>query len=822
MLEGAKIIVNPQIAFNVIGSSVIEGCDKMWQGIEMENGARLTIAGSSEVNDAVNAIFADQVCTIDLNECTFRRNFKAIRIVPSGSPLLSFNNGLTISGANVIGTGPLLPPYTGQAPSDYGPRTFMGVELQRVSAIRLCEIGNNPLVVSDAEFGVWADGAFFTAENCIFTDLTNATPNTTQNGVGVFAKGFGYPTIQYCSFIRCRQGISLLQTNFLVQHNTMSQLWLGAYIRESELSFFPTVILPTIQFNIIENVNNGIYLLNNGDANVQVVDNTINKTAGFGIRVVDNPNMTSLSYIVDNDITLLGGFGYPVSPTFVNKTGIELVTTNNAGVCRNTVLFATNEGSNRGLSTEGGRTHTITNNTINMAGTLISNANQTAVRFSMTGSTKLHCNFPKNTARGLDVLGACAFTTFRTNEFDNHSAFGLRYNTTAAVGQQVHHGNTWAYANGVNNPGAVENGTDVTFNLYKVDCAENGDFCPTVQGNQTWFLDESTISSTIGCSPSSTTVCTELLPFTGGGGAESTTRIMAGDLNFGAYTASTNWLLDQQALHWIADNGLTQTTPYAAYVQAKSGTTAGKIVAMGAAHKAWLAQRATERAQMAQIWEDMIDIQNMSNPAQQDYDNFALKHSLLDSLRTAFRNSFDAFLAQLETDNNALNAQTVYEQNFKTVQQIWLDAYGRADGLLTAQERATLESIANQCADEGSVAVYWARGMLYSDVQMYSFDDEAICDAEERTVGIDQLGNTNSLVLQPNPTTGVFQLTLPDQGNYRVRIVNAIGSVVQEQTLPGGQQTIRLNEVLPNGTYWVQWTGTAHQSNGQLKVSLIR
>jgi hypothetical protein len=76
--------------------------------------------------------------------------------------------------------------------------------------------------------------------------------------------------------------------------------------------------------------------------------------------------------------------------------------------------------------------------------------------------------------------------------------------------------------------------------------------------------------------------------------------------------------------------------------------------------------------------------------------------------------------------------------------------------------------------------------------------------------------------LAPNPTTGVFYLTLPDVGNYRLRIVNTMGSVVQELTLPGGQQTIRLNEVLPNGTYWVQWTGTAHQSNGQLKVSLIR
>jgi len=823
MDEGAEIYIPTSAQLVLTNGTIVEGCDKMWRGIRMAPFSYFGAFDGSEVNDAEIAVFANnffngQSCEIELQRCTFRRNFKGVSIIPANNQQLVFTT-LYMEDVSFVGTGPLKTPYTGQNPANYGARTEIGVELHRVTNTT---VGGSPgtCTFNDMNFGVWADKSFFKVRECDFLDMASSTLGGNQ-GTGIYAQNLGYPDIQTCNFERCTQGVSMFRTNFLISENNFSQLWLGMYIRESEFSFFPSVVLPTIFDNEISDVMHGIYLLNNGDANVQVEKNIVLKVGGFGIRVTDNPNIPCRSYIVNNEVSLEGGYSYPSFPFAVNKTGIELVTTNNAAVCSNQVRIASNAASNTCIVTNGGRTHTITNNYPEMATSLASNDFQTAMSVNMTSSTKLHCNFPLNTARGLNVSGACAMTTFKTNEFDNHGLFGMRYTSTAAVGLQFHHGNTWAYANGLSNPGATFDGLSIIGQQYVVDCNENPDFCPTITGAPGWFINQNNPDQTVTCTPGQS-ICTEPIPFTGGGeGEEFIGRIIDGDMDFGDYTAGTQWMLDQQAIRWIRENNLESTGDYATYAAAQSGSSAEQIIDMEASVEQWMAQRASDRAQMAQLWDSMMVILSLYSLASQDYAQFETMRQQLDSLREAFHDDFKTLLNQIEQDNSSLSDTHVYEENFKDVQQIWLEAYGRVDGEWTSQEKAALEAIANQCPDEGGVAVLWARGLLYASDEAYSFDDESICNTGARVTNVFETA-PSMLAIQPNPTDGLVHVTLPQEGTYHARIFNSIGSLVQEQNLNGGQQTIRFKQGLSAGAYWIRIDGKSSEFSAQAKVVFNR
>lgn len=62
--------------------------------------------------------------------------------------------------------------------------------------------------------------------------------------------------------------------------------------------------------------------------------------------------------------------------------------------------------------------------------------------------------------------------------------------------------------------------------------------------------------------------------------------------------------------------------------------------------------------------------------------------------------------------------------------------------------------------------------------------------------------------IRPNPNKGLFTIRLPQKGDYRLRIVNAIGSVVyQDQISNELRKTIHLDHNLPAGNYIIQIVG---------------
>lgn len=62
--------------------------------------------------------------------------------------------------------------------------------------------------------------------------------------------------------------------------------------------------------------------------------------------------------------------------------------------------------------------------------------------------------------------------------------------------------------------------------------------------------------------------------------------------------------------------------------------------------------------------------------------------------------------------------------------------------------------------------------------------------------------------IYPNPGTGLFNIELPLKGNYEIRVLNTLGSVVHSSTLAGQSNTsIQLDERLQNGHYTVHISG---------------
>lgn len=82
---------------------------------------------------------------------------------------------------------------------------------------------------------------------------------------------------------------------------------------------------------------------------------------------------------------------------------------------------------------------------------------------------------------------------------------------------------------------------------------------------------------------------------------------------------------------------------------------------------------------------------------------------------------------------------------------------------------------------------------------------------------VDHKLRSQNIGIHPNPTTGSFNVTMQQAGNYNIRVMNMMGAIVYETQLNGEQQkSIQLNQSLPAGTYTIQVSG-----EGQMHVEKL-
>lgn len=295
---------------------------------------------------------------------------------------------------------------------------------------------------------------------------------------------------------------------------------------------------------------------------------------------------------------------------------------------------------------------------------------------------------------------------------------------------------------------------------------------------------------------------------------------MAGDITYPNFGAQTNWLLRLQVLNWINDNNLGNTAPYAAYKTALAATSEGKIAQMSVDADAWYASQASQQAQIDALWVDLLAIMDSGEQSETVWNTFEAKRAQLETLHTAYQNSFAQFLATLQAAVDALPTTQPYEQNFRDVQSMWLDMYDREPLTITAQEKSLLESIAEQCPMAGGPAVYGARGIL-SRFDEYSYDDEGLCQPGEPREINNDAAKTNRMQVFPNPNNGIFQIVLPAaEQPYNLYLYDQLGRLSIQHTLIAGTHQIAMPAHFSKGIYLLRIEAFNRDLTGQQMLIL--
>src|SRR5690606_17820294 len=77
-------------------------------------------------------------------------------------------------------------------------------------------------------------------------------------------------------------------------------------------------------------------------------------------------------------------------------------------------------------------------------------------------------------------------------------------------------------------------------------------------------------------------------------------------------------------------------------------------------------------------------------------------------------------------------------------------------------------------------------------------------------VGVDDIVHNKNITIYPNPTTGSFNIEMPQKGNYHIQVMNMLGLVVYEGDMKDQQKTsIQLDNNLPPGNYTIHISGDA-------------
>jgi hypothetical protein len=184
-----KFHLNGDTKLKLINSS-IEGCETMWAGIELEDGASIECV-SSELKDAQWAIKLKGSAIADVRQTTFENNnygFQAL--VPTNA----VPPGITLSGNKFITTGTLKAPYAGQSPLPFGGRGYAGVYVDRVPALNISSSGGMNSQFKNLHNGIITYNSNLRVSHTFFEDILKASgaPNlpgtNTAPGKAIYAR----------------------------------------------------------------------------------------------------------------------------------------------------------------------------------------------------------------------------------------------------------------------------------------------------------------------------------------------------------------------------------------------------------------------------------------------------------------------------------------------------------------------------------------------------------------------------------------------------------------------------------------------------------
>ena len=169
-----------------------------------------------------------------------------------------------------------------------------------------------------------------------------------------------------------------------------------------------------------------------------------------------------------------------------------------------------------------------------------------------------------------------------------------------------------------------------------------------------------------------------------------------------------------------------------------------------------------------------------------------------------------------------------YEANKKATNEIHLQSILQQDGGLTEAQINELILIAQQCPEDGGLAVGHALTLLpeciEASLSICEPDTLQLIPAIIDTIEFDGQSQmiinseTESNSIYPNPSNQVFYIPKSEKNITKISITDTSGRIVLQQTFnESNKNRVEINHNLPNGIYLVKLIST----NGQSTVEKI-
>jgi Secretion system C-terminal sorting domain len=830
----AAMTVSGYLVTLTIDNSIVYGCYEMWNSITSNPLSWLVITAST-IEDGEQAVSAFAGSILTLQDNTFQNNYVGIHAF-SGSPVLyGVFQWVPTTGNTFITSGDLLPPYDGES-------GFAGIQLTNISGFTVGTTNQNAPAnhFENLQNGIVANRSTFTLDGATFTDIVNAAnpllPNATM-GNGVFITNRCNLTASDNDFDHCTVGIHAQQSSMNVFNNTMEDgVIYGVRVNGANMAnvnihdnFF---IVPRLAIQVLQATNNSTVTVRNNTittvdldlsptfdgfagilfygCNFQpnnpgiIEDNTLDLDATlFGISL---SNCSSVR-VIDNSVTI-----QPIPPDEIAvSNGISVTGSESCIVSQVNEVLGINSDVFENVGTRG-----------------IVNASSTNIRYC--------CNIVNGTFEGMTIDGVSNGTDFYWTIFGAAIQEGLLYlpnGITGAIGSLTFNpNNRWSEDEGdYGIAGAEHDGLDPIFIQMSKHFSypfESPTLPPSIEipnaPGAAWFVQGQAQQSN-NC-PTSLTCDYSLTKEE----LDTTDHIIA-SRNWDSGTSfqpALKWQAERYLLRELEQNpdlmeGETEIQSFYSSMEDSTAqlfnevdkniqlldTVAGGDITQYIANLTAITGKLDSLAILdSLIWEaspsELEDLQDEKSSlidatAELETENEDLFWDIMPARSTA--------IGAIISQNSSIDVTEIFEENEKTVNDIWLRTAARGDAEFDSTQMSQLEDIAWQCPLEGGNAVYKARSLYLMAVDTV-FNDDELCYGQERSTSSRPAARKpGKFGLYPNPAGQSVTLTLDGKSSSfaRVVITNLYGGQVFQAQIPVGQSKFTFPVYsIPSGIYFLR------------------
>ena len=228
-----------------------------------------------------------------------------------------------------------------------------------------------------------------------------------------------------------------------------------------------------------------------------------------------------------------------------------------------------------------------------------------------------------------------------------------------------------------------------------------------------------------------------------------------------------------------------------------------------------IAQYANYTTAISQYMQDIEDIDSIlaNGPSSQDSASLIVQRDSLYNLLVHTAKDYQSLRDSIHSQqivlaenalllNAAATTTTVYEQNQKTVNAIFLGLF--MSGTISNTQRTQLQNVADQCPYSGGDAVYQARALLNDTT---SYDDITLCAVSQSNESTKQYHTKSQykIHIYPNPLSDIdiLHVVIPElKETAHIVVYNSLGLNVMEIETENTHNNIDMHE-LPAGAYVV-------------------